>query len=198
MNIFNTYKDQIRHVLSQLEQDGVLPEGTDTSRVTMEPPRDPSHGDMATNAAMVLSKAAGMKPRDLADAIAAKLKDCAGVTEVSIAGPGFINMRLDASRWQECVQDILTAGTSYGDSDMGQGKKINVEYVSANPTGPLTAGHARGAVVGDALSRLLSKAGYDVTKEYYTNDAGAQVEKLARSTYLRYQEALGMSCPSAS
>jgi arginyl-tRNA synthetase len=157
----------------------------------VEPPRDPSHGDLATNAAMVLAKPAGQKPRELAERIAAELRTMPGVTRVEIAGPGFINLRLDDQVWRETLRAPLTLGVAYGDTDIGRGQRVNVEYVSANPTGPLHVGHCRGAVFGDALCALLEKAGYAVCREYYVNDAGAQVDVLARSTYLRYREALG-------
>ena len=170
---------------------GELPARLDFGRVTVEPPRDPSHGDLATNAALLLAKPAGRKPRDLADSLAARLAAVAEVREVSVAGPGFINLRLDDAVWYRCLAEVLHGGPDYGASRLGAGRKVNVEYVSTNPTGPLTVGHARGAVVGDALASLLTKAGYDVTREYYINDAGAQVDTLARSTMLRYREALG-------
>jgi arginyl-tRNA synthetase len=161
------------------------------ARVTVEPPREAAHGDVTTNAAMVLAKDAKMKPRDLALLIADGLRTLDGVTEVEIAGPGFINFRLSDDFWRERLRDILLAGPAYGDSTLGASEPVNVEYVSANPTGPLHVGHGRGAVVGDALANLLEKAGFKVTREYYINDAGAQVETLARSLYLRYAQALG-------
>jgi arginyl-tRNA synthetase len=163
----------------------------DLSRIVVEPPRDPSHGDMATNAAMVLAKDAGKKPRELAESIAKKLHADPTVEKVDVAGPGFINLTLKTSVWGEELQLALALGRDYGRSDMGKGEKVNVEYVSANPTGPLHVGHGRGAVFGDALANLLAYAGYDVTREYYINDAGAQVDVLARSAFLRYREALG-------
>jgi arginyl-tRNA synthetase len=157
----------------------------------VEPPRDPSHGDMATNAAMVLAKEAGKKPRELADAIAAALRAEPLVAKVDVAGPGFINLTLKPHVWGEELRVILDSGADYGRSTMGANEKVNVEYVSANPTGPMHVGHGRGAVFGDALANLLAYAGYDVTREYYINDAGAQVDVLARSAFLRYREALG-------
>ena len=163
----------------------------DLSRVVVEPPRDPSHGDMATNAAMVLAKDAGKKPRELADAIAAALRAEPLVDKVDVAGPGFINLTLKAHVWGEELGVILASGAAYGRSTMGGNEKVNVEYVSANPTGPMHVGHGRGAVFGDALANLLAFAGYDVTREYYINDAGSQVDVLARSAFLRYREALG-------
>jgi arginyl-tRNA synthetase len=171
---------------------GELPTGLDFSRVVVEPPRDATHGELSTNAAMVLAKPARMQPRQIAEALVQRLKRRDGVTEASIAGPGFVNWRLDPALWREELRAVLRAGTNYGDSSLGKGEAVNVEYVSANPTGPLTVGHARGAVYGDALAGLLEKAGYAVTREYYINDAGGQVDTLARSAYLRYREALGL------
>ncbi|HBC08556.1 MAG TPA: arginine--tRNA ligase [Rhodospirillaceae bacterium] len=192
MNLFQHFQAEVTRQIDALTAEGVLPAGLDTARLTVEPPRDTSHGDITTNAAMVLAKPAGMKPRDIADLLAAKLDNLPEVTETAVAGPGFINMRLADTFWQARLAEILTTGTPYGNSDFGKAAgKVNVEYVSANPTGPLHVAHARGAVVGDVLARLLKKAGYDVTTEYYINDAGAQVETLARSAYLRYREALG-------
>jgi len=169
----------------------VLGSGADVSRIVVEPPRDPTHGDMATNAAMVLAKDAGKKPRELAESIAAKLRSDGKVASADVAGPGFINLTLKANVWCEELRLVLEAGRDYGRSDMGKGEKVNVEYVSANPTGPMHVGHGRGAVFGDALANLLAFTGYKVTREYYINDAGAQVDVLARSAYLRYREALG-------
>ncbi|MBS0247759.1 MAG: arginine--tRNA ligase [Proteobacteria bacterium] len=169
----------------------VLGEGTDLSRIVVEPPRDASHGDMATNAAMVLAKEAGRNPRDLATAIAEKLRTDTQIDKVDIAGPGFINLTLKPEVWPEALRAVLAQGKAYGKGTVGAGHKVNVEYVSANPTGPLHVGHGRGAVFGDALASLLAAAGYDVTREYYINDAGAQVDVLARSAFLRYREALG-------
>lgn len=163
----------------------------DLSRVVVEPPRDASHGDMATNAAMVLAKDAGKKPRDLAEAIAAALRADPVIAKVDVAGPGFINLTLKTHVWGEALRAVLEQGADYGRSTMGAKEKVNVEYVSANPTGPMHVGHGRGAVFGDALANLLAFAGYDVTREYYVNDAGAQVDVLARSAFLRYREALG-------
>lgn len=169
----------------------VLPAGLDLSRVVVEPPKDASHGDMATNAAMVLAKDAKAKPRDLAETIAAQLRKDELVAAVEIAGPGFINIRLKPHAWSGALHAILREGEGYGRSAIGKREKVNVEYVSANPTGPMHVGHCRGAVFGDALASLLALAGYDVTREYYINDAGAQVDVLARSAFLRYREALG-------
>ena len=180
-------------ILARVQQAtaAVLGPGADLSRIVVEPPRDPTHGDMATNAAMVLAKDAGKKPRELADSIAAKLRGDDKVTSVDIAGPGFINLTLKPNVWTEELRLVLEAGSNYGRSDIGKSEKVNVEYVSANPTGPMHVGHGRGAVFGDALANLLSFAGYNVTREYYVNDAGAQVDVLARSAFLRYREALG-------
>ncbi len=191
MNVFKSFRESVLSALGEMQQAGELPGDLDFTRVAAEPPRDRSHGDIATNAAMVLAKAAGQKPRDLAEKLAERLRDLPSVTKVEIAGPGFINLSLDDDFWRGCLRDILKAGTHYGDSDLGKGQTVNVEFVSANPTGPLTVGHARGSVVGDVLASLIEKAGYDVIREYYINDAGAQVDVLARSAYLRYREALG-------
>ena len=169
----------------------VLGSGADLSRVVVEPPRDPTHGDMATNAAMVLAKDAGKKPRELADAIAERLRADDKVAKVDVAGPGFINLTLKPHVWAEELRLVLETGKDYGRGAIGKAEKVNVEYVSANPTGPMHVGHGRGAVFGDALANLLAFAGYDVTREYYINDAGAQVDVLARSAFLRYREALG-------
>ena len=165
--------------------------GLDLSRVTVEPPRDPAHGDIATNAAMVLAKDAGKKPRELAEAIAEKLRADTLIAKADVAGPGFINLTLKPAAWIAALRGSVQLGAQYGASDIGGGKKVNVEYVSANPTGPMHVGHGRGAVFGDALANLLSFIGFKVTREYYVNDAGAQVDVLARSAYLRYREALG-------
>ena len=191
MNPYRHFIEQIEAALKSMQMAGELPSPLDFSAITAEPPRDPAHGDIATNAAMVLAKAARKKPREIAEPLLARLKANPDVVEGAVAGPGFINLKLSNSFWCERLRDCLNEGTAYGDSQMGSGKKVNVEYVSANPTGPLHVAHARGAVVGDALANLLQKAGYDVTKEYYINDAGAQVDKLGQSTYLRYREALG-------
>ncbi|MEL7127095.1 MAG: arginine--tRNA ligase, partial [Pseudomonadota bacterium] len=191
MNLFADIRVLVLDTLDALTAAGTLPGGLATDNVTVEPPRDAAHGDMATNAAMVLAKPAGMKPRDIAEALAAELAKDPRITSAEVAGPGFLNLRLSPVVWQQVVGNILTAGTAYGRSLMGQGARVNVEYVSANPTGPLHVGHTRGAVFGDALASLLDYAGYDVTREYYINDGGAQVDVLARSVYLRYLEAHG-------
>ncbi len=191
MNIFKKYQEYIETIVDDLSGAGELPAGLDTGRLTVEAPRDPAHGDLATNAAMVLAGPAGVKPRDLAERLATRLATVEGVSAVDIAGPGFINIRLSDAVWHACLAAALRAGPAYGGSAIGGGRRVNVEYVSANPTGPLHIGHARGAVVGDVLASLLATAGYDVTREYYVNDAGAQVDTLARSAHLRYREALG-------
>jgi arginyl-tRNA synthetase len=191
MNLFRYFREEVVRSVEQLSASGRLPAGLDVARITVEPPRDASHGDLSTNAAMVLSKPAGLPPRQLAELLTEQLRGHAAVTDVAVAGPGFINIRLADSFWQARIADILRAGSAYGTSDLGANRKVNVEYVSANPTGPLHVAHARGAVFGDALASLLAKAGYAVAREYYINDAGAQVDTLARSAYLRYREAFG-------
>ena len=192
MNLFAEIRTLVVDTLAQMAAEGSLPAGLDLSAVAVEPPRDPAHGDMATNAAMVLAKPAGMQPRAIADALAAHLAKDARITSAEVAGPGFLNLRLATSLWQRVVKDALQAGQSYGKSALGQGQRVNVEFVSANPTGPMHVGHVRGAVVGDALSNLLAFAGWNVTREYYINDGGAQVDVLARSAYERYREANGL------
>ena len=191
MNLFSDIRALVIDCLHAMVAAGDLPEGLDFKNVTVEPPRDALHGDMATNAAMVLAKPAKLKPRDIAEKLATHLASDARVTVAEVAGPGFLNMRLGAHAWQGVVSTVLANPQTYGRSDMGQGRRGNVEYVSANPTGPLHVGHTRGAVFGDALASLLDYAGYDVTREYYINDGGAQVDVLARSVYLRYLEAHG-------
>ncbi|MEO3478286.1 arginine--tRNA ligase [Phaeobacter sp. CAU 1743] len=191
MNLFNDIRSLVIDSLNALTADGTLPEGLSFDNVAVEPPRDPAHGDMATNAAMVLAKPAKKKPRDIAEALAAHLAQDDRITSAEVAGPGFLNLRLAPSVWQGVLGSVLADGTAYGKSELGQGKRVNVEYVSANPTGPLHVGHTRGAVFGDALASLLAYAGYDVTREYYINDGGGQVDVLARSVYLRYLEAHG-------
>ncbi|MCK8462688.1 arginine--tRNA ligase [Aliiroseovarius sp. S1339] len=190
MNLFADIRGLVIDALNAMTSDGVLPEGLSFDNVAVEPPRDAAHGDMATNAAMVLAKPAKMKPRDIADVLAGKLAADDRIELAEVAGPGFLNLRLDARVWTGLVSGILGEAT-YGQSSMGAGQKVNVEYVSANPTGPLHVGHTRGAVFGDALASLLEYAGHDVTREYYINDGGAQVDVLARSVYLRYLEAHG-------
>ncbi|TVQ84165.1 MAG: arginine--tRNA ligase [Micavibrio sp.] len=189
-DVFLAFQNYLAAELEELGRTENWP-ACDTSRAVVEPPRDSVHGDMATNAAMVLAGQVKQNPRALGEKITEILGKHPDVTAAEVAGPGFVNFRLKPEIWQDCLKTVLESGTAYGDSDVGRGKRVNVEYVSANPTGPLTAGHARGAVVGDALAALLAKAGYEVIREYYINDAGAQVEKLARSVYLRYREALG-------
>ncbi|MHA6268128.1 arginine--tRNA ligase [uncultured Aliiroseovarius sp.] len=192
MNLFADIRSLVIDALNAMVAEAALPEGLSFDNVTVEPPRDAAHGDMATNAAMVLAKPAKMKPRDIAEALAAKLVEDARIDTVDVAGPGFLNLRLDAVIWTKLVEQVL-ASDHYGQSSMGAGQKVNVEYVSANPTGPLHVGHTRGAVFGDALASLLEYAGHDVTREYYINDGGAQVDVLARSVYLRYLEAHGQA-----
>jgi arginyl-tRNA synthetase len=190
-HLFADVLARVHAVCGALAAEGGWPAGIDLSRVVVEPPRDAAHGDMATNAAMVLAKEARAKPRDLAEAIAAKLRADDLIASVDVAGPGFINLTLKPKAWSDALRTVLGEGDAYGRSAMGAGEKVNVEYVSANPTGPMHVGHCRGAVFGDALCSLLAFTGYDVTREYYINDAGAQVDVLARSAYLRYREALG-------
>ena len=191
MNLFELFQHRIAACVEVLAQEGVFPTSLDASRITVEPPRDSSHGDLATNAAMVLSKDARMAPRAFAEKLLPKLVALDGVTSAEIAGPGFINLRLQASLYHQVVAAVLAQRQAFGMSTKGKGQKVNVEFVSANPTGPMHVGHGRGAVFGDALASLLSFAGYDVTREYYINDAGAQVDILGRSAFLRYREALG-------
>ena len=189
--LFAQILDRVVEATDALIADGLLPAGIDRSRVLVEPPRDAAHGDMATNAAMVLAKDAGRKPREIADVIAAKLGADPLIAKVEVAGPGFINVTLAPEIWRGELARAIAAGPAYGRGAARRAEKVNVEYVSANPTGPMHVGHCRGAVFGDALANLLDVAGYDVTREYYINDAGAQVDVLARSAYLRYCEALG-------
>jgi len=189
--LYTQYTHTIEAALAELVNEGALPEGTSFANVTLEPPRDPSHGDLATNAAMVLAKPAKTNPRALAELIVAKLEAHSSITSAQIAGPGFINLRLEPAAWLKELEAIAAQGDDYGRSSVGEGIRVNVEYVSANPTGPMHMGHCRGAVVGDALASLLEFAGHDVTREYYINDAGGQVDTLARSAHLRYREALG-------
>jgi arginyl-tRNA synthetase len=191
LSLYAQYAALLDGALDELVAEGALPSGLDRRNVTVEPPRDPAHGDLATNAAMVLAKPAGTNPRSLSQLIKAKLEAIPSVTSVQIAGPGFINLRLSPEAWRDELRTIVDRGEAYGLSTIGNNERVNVEYVSANPTGPLHMGHCRGAVVGDSLARLLEAAGFRVTKEYYVNDAGAQVDTLARSLHLRYREALG-------
>ncbi|MFT7137414.1 MAG: arginyl-tRNA synthetase, partial [Akkermansiaceae bacterium] len=193
MNLFADIRTHVLSTLDTLVADGFLPDGLSFDAITVEPPRDAAHGDMATNAAMVLAKPAGMKPRDIAEKLAEKLAEDPRITSAEVAGPGFLNLRLAPSVWQGVVGAVLAEGTDFGRGDLGKGKRVNVEYVSANPTGPLHVGHTRGAVFGDALASLLDFAGFDVTREYYINDGGAQVDVLARSVYNRYLEAHDLS-----
>jgi arginyl-tRNA synthetase len=192
MNLFADIRALVVAELHALAEAGTLPAGLDLANVAVEPPRDAAHGDMATNAAMVLAKPAGMAPRAIAEALAARLAQDPRIAAADVAGPGFLNLRLSNLVWQGVVKAALTDGADFGRSTLGQGARVNVEFVSANPTGPMHVGHVRGAVVGDALSNLLAYAGWNVTREYYINDAGAQVDVLARSAFERYREANGL------
>ncbi len=191
MNLFDRMLDQVRGALARLAARGVLPRDIDTARVTVEPPRDPAHGEMATNAALVLARQARRKPMDIAAELAAELVELPEVSEARVAPPGFVNLRLQDQVWREQVRIVLELGEDYGRADLGGGRKVNCEYCSANPTGPLHVGHGRGTVYGDALANLLTFMGYDVTREYYVNDGGGQIETLARSIHHRYRELLG-------
>ena len=191
MNLFTHVREILIDILHDLSTQGILPADTDFSQITVEPPKDSRHGDMATNAAMVLSKSVQTKPRELAKIISESLSQNEIVSSVDIAGPGFINISLSELCWHSLLSRVLLNGINFGRSNIGSSKKVNVEFVSANPTGPLHVGHTRGAVFGDALASLLSYSGYEVTREYYINDGGAQVDVLARSVFLRYQEAFG-------
>jgi len=191
MNIFHFFKEAVLTVVQKLIQEGHLPEELDLSRVTVDPPKEAGHGDLATNVAMVLAKPSGKNPKALATLMLEPLRNLEDVNHVEIAGPGFINLTLKPDFWRRQLLDILQTGTAYGNSVLGAGEKVNVEYVSANPTGPMHAGHGRNAVLGDAIASLLQKIGYNVYREYYVNDAGGQIDALARSVYLRYREALG-------
>ncbi|WP_330167704.1 arginine--tRNA ligase [Bartonella grahamii] len=191
MNIFKNFEKKIKRSIELSDIKGKNGEGLDLSKITVDPPRDSSHGHLSTNAAMVLAKSIGINPRALADKIIELLKNDSSIENIDVAGPGFINIKLTKLFWQDAIRSMLELGTSYGRIPMGQGKRVNVEYVSANPTGPMHVGHCRGAVVGDVLSNLLQFTGYNITKEYYINDAGQQIEVLAHSVLLRYREALG-------
>lgn len=191
MNVFSHFETRFNDAAKLLQKDGVLPAEWKKTAITVEPPRDASHGDIASNAAMVLAKLAKMPPRDLAQRFAEKLQGTEDIAKVDIAGPGFINLTLEPAFWQRLTVEILKKGDNFGSSKLGRKEKMNVEFVSANPTGPMHVGHCRGAVFGDALANLLAFVGYDVTREYYINDAGAQVDKLAHSAFLRYREVLG-------
>ena len=192
MNFFNDIKDRIKASLKDMVEDGALPRDLDLGAVAVEPPRDPEHGDVATNCALVLAKAAKMKPRDIAEPLAVRLAEAEDIVSAEVAGPGFLNLRMTDDFWHGRLAEVLTGGTDYGRSDLGASAgKVNVEFVSTNPTGPMHVGHARGAVFGDALASLLEFTGYDVTREFYVNNAGSQVDTLARSVHLRYREALG-------
>ncbi len=192
MNLFSDIRDLVIASLGEMAGEGTLPKGLDLTAVAVEPPRDAAHGDMATNAAMVLAKPAGLPPRAIAEALAAKLMADPRILGADVAGPGFLNLRLSPALWHGLVRSALMQGRDFGRSKIGAGLKVNVEFVSANPTGPMHVGHTRGAVFGDALARLLAFSGWDVTREYYINDGGAQVDVLARSAYERYREAHGL------
>ncbi|MGF7157922.1 arginine--tRNA ligase [Bartonella heixiaziensis] len=191
MNVFKSFEKKIKKLLELSDIKEKNGEELDLSKITVDPPRDSSHGHLSTNAAMILAKSVGLNPRALAEKIIELLKNDASIDSIEVAGPGFINFKLTKSFWQDAIKSMLETGISYGRIPMGQGKRINVEYVSANPTGPMHVGHCRGAVVGDVLSNLLQFVGYNITKEYYINDAGQQIEVLAHSVLLRYREALG-------
>lgn len=191
MNIFHFFKEAILTAVQELVQEGHLPEGLDLNRITVDPPKEAGHGDLATNAAMVLAKPAAKSPMAIATLMLEPLRQLENVSHVEIAGPGFINLTLKPDFWRQQLLHIVQNGTAYGNSLLGAGEKINVEYVSANPTGPMHAGHGRNAVLGDAIASLLQKIGYSVCREYYVNDAGGQIDALARSVYIRYREALG-------
>ena len=191
MNVFTLFTEHVRAAVEALAAAGTFPRPPELGRIVVELPRDAAHGDLTTNAAMVLAKDAGLKPRDLAERLAAELGKLAEIAKVEVAGPGFLNITLDPSVWRLALRGAILAGPDFGRSDIGKSEPVNVEYVSANPTGPMHVGHCRGAVFGDALANLLAFTGYAVSREYYINDAGAQVDTLARSAYLRYREALG-------
>ena len=191
MNVYALVHSRILAALQALQADGTLAQGLDFANVEVAAPRDATHGDLASNAALVLAKAARMKPRDIADKLADRLRADADIDKIEVAGPGFLNLSLRPAFWHGVVAAILKEGSDYGRANLGRGERVDVEFVSTNPTGPIHVGHGRGAVFGDALSNLLQFTGYEVTREYYVNDAGAQVDALARSAYLRYREALG-------
>src|SRR4051794_18625870 len=191
MNIFGDFTGRVRNAVQPIVAESGKGTSFDLDRIVVEPPREIAHGDLATNAAMLLAKPLGQKPRELATRIAATLARDPDVDAAEVAGPGFINLRLRPAYWLNVLRSLVTAGAAYGRSDLGRGTKVNVEYVSANPTGPMHIGHCRGAVFGDALANLLDAAGYAVTREYYINDGGAQVDRLAVSVHLRYRQALG-------
>src|SRR5512145_126780 len=191
MDVFADVEGRIAAALAALQAEGALPADLALAGFEATTPREASHGDLATNAALVLAKPARMKPRDIAEKLKAKLASDPDLGSVEVAGPGFLNLTFEPAFWQGLVAAILKDGADYGRSDLGKGERVNVEYVSANPTGPMHVGHCRGAVFGDALASLLRFVGYDVTREYYINDAGGQVDVLARSAFLRYREALG-------
>ena len=192
MNLFADIRALVLDALTAMTDAGELPAGLSFDAVAVEPPRDPAHGDMATNAAMVLAKPAAKKPREIAEALAARLGTDPRIEAAEVAGPGFLNLRLAPALWREVMAAALAAPADFGRVPQGAGERINIEFVSANPTGPMHVGHMRGAVFGDALASLLGFAGHEVTREYYVNDGGAQVDVLARSAYERYREAHGL------
>ncbi len=191
MNIFEYFRKEILRIITSFSEEGALPKNLDVSLIKFELSKNLAHGDLASNAALVLSRSVGEEPKEIASLLAGELRKIGHVEEVGIAGPGFINLTLENKFWHEQLRQILSAGTAYGDANFGNGDKVNVEYVSANPTGPLHIAHARGAVFGDVISNLLEKVGYSVTREYYINDAGAQIAALGRSAHMRYCQALG-------
>lgn len=191
MNLFSTIRTHILGIVKQLIAEDKLPPVLELAAITAEPPKDATHGDIATNVAMILAKPARMSPKALAEIIVTKLLKLPEIASASVAGPGFINIKLKSGMWQHTLKDVLRNGVGYGNSHIGRGQKVNLEYVSVNPTGPMHIGHARCAVYGDALALLLLKTGFSVTKEYYINDAGGQIDTLARSAYLRYRQACG-------
>src|SRR3954469_23715629 len=191
MNIFRAFEARVGQALGRLAEGGKIPAGLDASRVLVEPPRDAAHGDLATNAALVLAKEGRMNPRALAELLAGELGSDADIASAEVAGPGFLNLKLRPGVYQAVMRAVLTQGKAFGRGDAEHERAVNVEVVSANPPGPMHVGHGRGAVFGDALANLLAFAGHRVAREYYINDAGAQVDVLARSAYLRYREALG-------
>lgn len=198
MNLFHFFRDHVLNAVAQLQTEQNWPTDLDTSKVVVEPPKEASHGDLSTNAAMVLAKAVGLNPRALAELLTEKIKNHTDIVSIAIAGPGFINLTIREDFWRDRLGDILTAGLDYGDADIGKGEAINVEYVSANPTGPLHTGHGRNAVLGDAIASLFQKVGYKVCREYYVNDAGGQTDVLARSVYQRYRQELGVDVPESA
>ncbi len=198
MNLYAHFRGEVVAAVGRLAAAGIVPAGLETARIALDPPRDPAHGDMACNAAMILAKAAGQTPRKLAEAIIGELRKLPAITSAEIAGPGFINLRFQPALWRERIRDVLAANTAYGDSDLGKSEPVNVEFVSANPTGLLHVGHLRGIIVGDVLAALLEKAGYRVTREYYINDNGTQIDNLAESLLKRMRQLKGEAIPDSA